>query len=196
MSRRRSASWTDPLGLVGWVFADLLLGLAVVFLATQPGDPSAGRNTTATAVPTTTTTTAPVATTTTLPAGVDRQYLCFRVFADPQVLLSPPSPIRDQYVGLLAEQVRRALDALDARSRRAGIVISFGRATTPGEGRDIAQRFNDIVLPEIPRVFGNSASRAFWDGQPTSEAPYGSVAVNVYPITTGETEPLPPANDC
>ncbi len=193
MTGRRSTPWTDPLGLVGWVFADLLLGLAIVFLATQPGNPSAGRNTGTTVAPTTT---APDVTTTTVAAGVDRQYLCFRVFTNPQLLVSPPSPERDQHITQLADQVRSALDGLDSRKRRAGIVISFGRATTPGEGRDIAQVFNDSVLPEIPGVFGRSASRAFWDGQPIAEAPYGSVGVNVYPITSGDSEPLPPAQDC
>ena len=78
--RRRPKSDSDPLGVVGWVFADLMLVLVLVFMGTQLGNPNAGAKprtvalissstTTSTLAPTTTTTTtttlAPTTTTTT-----------------------------------------------------------------------------------------------------------------------------------
>ena len=40
--RRRPGRDSDPLGVVGWVMADLMLILVIVFIGTQLGDPNAG----------------------------------------------------------------------------------------------------------------------------------------------------------
>lgn len=185
MSRRKRARASDPMGLVGWVFADLLLGLAIVFLATQPGDPSA-----AAATPDTTTTV------TTVPTGVDREFACLRVTTDPGILTGTPGPQRDAHVAVLADQVRVALESASLDGRQAGIVLSFGVAQTPGEGKAIADSFNRLVLPLIPEVFERSAARPFWDGGPKAGAPRGSVGVNLCPLNNGDQPPLQPAPPC
>jgi len=78
MNRRRRVD-NDPLGLVGWVIADIMLLLVLVFMGTQVGDPTARADqvsapsstttttTTTTVAPTTTTTVAPTTTTTVAP---------------------------------------------------------------------------------------------------------------------------------
>jgi hypothetical protein len=196
MSRTRRL-WSDPLGLVGWVFADLLLALFLVFLAVQPGDPNAKARAAggSTSTTTTTTTTAPAPTTTTVPPGVDQEYLCFRIQTNRGLLQGGPSLERDQHVRELAAQVVDQLRRLDAGDRRAGIVLAFGVATIPNEGRELARVFNELVLPEVPDVFSQSAVRNFWDGAETERRPGDSVAVNLYPLTDGSTEPLPPSPD-
>ena len=65
--RRRPGRDSDPLGIVGWVLADLMLILVIVFIGTQLGDPNAGLAEAA-ALPTTTTTTS-TTTTTAAPAS-------------------------------------------------------------------------------------------------------------------------------
>ena len=195
--RRGLRAGSDPLGLVGWVFADLLLGLMLVFLGTQPGDPSAGApppTTTSTTLPPTTTTT--MAPPPTVPVGVDRQYLCVRIPTVPDVLLGAPGPGRDRHADALAVALHNELVRMQASARRAGIVLSFGTGSNPSDGKAIAQAFNDLVLPRVPAVFENSAARAFWDGGPRANIGRGSVAVNLYPITGADTQLLPPAAPC
>lgn len=65
--RRRPGRDSDPLGVVGWVLADLMLILVIVFIGTQLGDPNAGLAEAA-ALPTATTTTS-TTTTTAAPAS-------------------------------------------------------------------------------------------------------------------------------
>lgn len=196
MTRRRRRTASDPLGLVGWVFADLLLGLAVVFLATQPGDPNAGAGpsdtTTTTAPPTTTTTEAPEVE---VEPGVDTQYRCIRVQADPALLSQPPGPARDQYGDQLALVLLLKLREQNLERRDAGIVLLFGTADNSGVGKIYSEQFRDLVLPRIPELSG-SATRPFWGGGPTVNAAPGSIELNIYPLIGPGRPPLGPANEC
>jgi hypothetical protein len=205
MSRRRGDQDDGPGGghlpsLVGWIFADVLLALAVVFLATQSGgamprvEPATTDGTTTT---TTTTTTTPPTTTTTAPPGVDSRFICFRVRADGGVLTGPASAQRDQQLDDLEAQVRARLAQPDLSGRRAGIVLSFGVADEPGPGRQRAEVFNDEILPRFSETFRRTdgsvvAKRAFWDGQPTATRPAGSIMVNIYPLVDADHGPLGP----
>lgn len=193
---------SDLLGLVGWVFADLLLALTIVFIATQPGDPSAAlrlTETTTTSAPsttTTTTTTIPTTTTTSAPPGVDSEFVCFLVRTDETILEGPASPERDAQLADLQAQTQAGLERVGARNRRAGIVLSFGVAGDGAAGTAIAKAYNESVLALVPDVFsapegGVTANRAFWDGSPKADRPRGTVMVNVYPITDGQNPPLP-----
>jgi hypothetical protein len=157
-------------GLVGWVFADTLLALSVVFLATQEGTLPLAPEPIVEEQPA-----EPV-----LPPGVDSRYICFRVLA----------------AGDAEQQVRERLSMPDLAGRRAGIVLSFGVSADPGPGRERAERFNQDVLPRFPGVFtrpdgGPVATRSFWDGRPAADQPADSIAVNVYPIVDDLHPPLP-----
>lgn len=201
--KRRRGTTTDLLSLVGWVFADLLLALTIVFIATQPGNPEAGAElaargadasttTTSTSTSTTTTTT----TVPTAPPGVDSEFFCFVVRTDPAVLEGPEGPERDLQLLDLANQTRAELARVGASNRRAGIVLSFGASDEPGPGTSTANAFNALVLPLVPEVFTDgagvpTASRGFWNGNPTAEKPRGAVVVNLYPITDAAHPPMP-----
>ncbi len=206
MSRfgRRHRRESDLLGLVGWVFADLLLALTIVFIATQPGNPSAADRLTAAATttepPTTTTTstttTIPTTTTTTAPPGVDSEFVCFLVQADAALLERPATPERDAHLADLRTQTEAGMEQVGARNRRAGIVLSFGVASDGAAGTAIAKAYNESVLALIPEVFSSpdgavTANRAFWDGSAKPNRPQGTVMVNVYPITDGQNPPMP-----
>ena len=179
--KRRSGDRSESLwGMAGWVFADSLLALAVVFLATQraaiPLD-AAGTSTLSTTEPP-------------RPPVVDGRYVCFRVFVD-----SAHSDV--------AGQVRARLAEPDLAGRRAGIVLTFGVADRPGDGIRHALDFNDNVLKLFPQTFrqldgSQVTSRPFWGGNPEAGHPDGSIEVNIYPIIEGTQRPLSPQNqtDC
>ena len=89
------------------------------------------------------------------------------------------------------------LSGPDLAGRRAGIVLTFGVADQPNDGRIRAEAFNRDILPRFDPAFrradgGEVASRAFWDGRPTPEHPPGSISVNIYPIIESGQTPLAP----
>ncbi|MFZ6005770.1 MAG: hypothetical protein ACOYXM_17740 [Actinomycetota bacterium] len=179
------AGRSDALGLIGWVFADMLLALVLVFMGTQPGDPTAGA-----ATPTTTTTTAPPATTTTsTPRGVEKGYICIRVQTDPRQLGTATAPGPEVYLARLADELRGSLKAAGVDTREAGVVLSFGVGTTSG-GRATADAYNALVLARVPEVFGGAATRGFWDGNPGAFQ-LGSVMLNIYPFADSTHPPQP-----
>lgn len=194
MSRRRRST-SDPLALVGWVFADLLLGLSIVFLATQPGDPEAGAGPTTTTTapePTTTTvppTTVPEPTTTTAPIapGVDTQYRCIRIVPVVPRLFDDEGPGRDAYAQEVALAVEQRLNEAGLAGRRIGIVLVFGSSSDAGTGVSTAEEFAAVVLPKVPALAG-AASRTFWGGGSSAAAPERSIELNVYPLV-GPGEP-------
>jgi hypothetical protein len=185
----------ELISLVGWLFADLLLALVLIFLASQPGDPTAldraeaarGIETTTT---TTTTTTVPPTTTTTIPPGVDNAYGCFVVTTDPAILENGSHPDHDQQLRDVTTRVQEGLERVGLGGRRAGIVLSFGVVNDePGAGTQLAETFNELVLPRLPGVFagpaGLTANRALWsDLGPNQQN--GMIEVNVYPLIQGE----------
>jgi hypothetical protein len=169
--------------LAGWVFADSLLALAVVFLATQKG-----------AVPVEVVSPPPT-TEPPRPSAVDSRYICFRVVANPDLLTAAASPAPEDELGRIAQQVQSRLAEPDLKGRRAGIVLTFGVANSPGPGTARADAFDQAILPRFPGAFRQPdsslvVSRAFWGGNPTQAHPDGSIEVNIYPVIEGTHEPL------
>jgi len=187
------------LSVIGWIFADMLLVLVVIFLATQTGssvaEPPPTSSTTTTTPPSTTTTTTP-------PPGVDSSYICFRVYTDPALLTSPPSPERDTHIGQIQQEVKDRLAQPDLTGRTAGIVLSFGVANQPGDGKYYASIFNSEILPNFDnfrRKDGSIvANRSFWGGSARNDRAPGVIIVNVYPVLDGQHGPIPPppVEDC
>ncbi|MGW4211260.1 hypothetical protein ACWEIJ_24930 [Lentzea sp. NPDC004789] len=195
-SRNRGSQLT---GLVGWIFADTLLVLVVIFLATQTGGAVQKPPEPSSSAPTTTTTT------TTKPPtrGVDSGFVCFRVSTDPALLTGSPSPQRDAHLKAVEQQVVDRLTQPDLKGRRAGVVLTFGVAEQPLAGADRAKAFNAEILPRLGAFAkrddgGEVANRAFWGGNPKADKPDGAITVNVYPLLEGGQEPLtgPPTEDC
>ena len=190
---RRGQSEYDPVGLAGWLYTDLLLGLMIVFLGSvtfqvaassggQDGSVAGGvaattsttsttstSTSTSTSTPTTsttttsTTTTSTTTTTTTIPAATT----------------TVPLGVEKGYYCF---RINRTLDVNDPESirasvghlrnelllagiahRNAGIVLTFGVHDNIGSGGRLATRFNETVLPLIP-MFDTATTRGFGDG--------------------------------
>jgi hypothetical protein len=160
-------------GSTGWLFADLMVALALAFLVAntvgQPPPPTT-TSTTTTAPPTTTT----LRPTTTTVEALDLRYIDLTLTrVDYQGLVRRDA----KAIAAVKRQVRR-----DHRlaGRRAGLVILFGGAsgTNPSRGRQAAIQVQK-VLADMGRhgfVFKDAVYRPFFDLQKPSTV----VQLNVY----------------
>ncbi|MFY1635133.1 hypothetical protein ACN27F_17975 [Solwaraspora sp. WMMB335] len=186
------------LGIVGWVFADMLLVLVVVFLATQTGGavtPSAVATPTPAATPSASPTSQVTNRSPEPPPGVDSDFVCMRIDTNPALLTGAPSAARDAHLAAIERQVKERTSQPDLAGRKAGIVLSFGVADSPDEGTRYADAFNTEILPRLPAVFGRAdgavvGSRAFWGGRPREGRKSGSIEVNIYPMIDATNGPL------
>ena len=184
----------DTFTLAGWLFADLFLGLAMVFLIS---------NTQAMSVPTTTpipvtqspsmalggrsaTRAAPTATprpltatptpspTPTVPVGIEQQALIVRVqVQEPSRLFSRES--------LTLQHLREDLTAQFSayEGRRAGIVITEGNMTSISEGVRLAEMGNAVLEELFPRLFRGAVKKAYWR-DPSVNSPAGTLTFEVF----------------
>lgn len=164
--RRRA---NGPVGINAWLFADVLLGLMILFLVSTPGVPVAallGPQTptatpTATPTPTPTPTATPTATPTLTPTVTPTPT------ATPTVTPTP-TPLPCQTTVTLNEKdfsVPPATaggipsDAALAQAFQpyagsiAGIVLTFAHAPTIPEGRALATQVNDRLRAILPAMF-------------------------------------------
>jgi hypothetical protein len=126
---------------------------------------------------------------------VEQGYYCFRInrtldIGDPESVQASVSDLRNQ---LLIAGISQ---------RTAGIVLTFGVHENVGSGGRIAERFNEVALPQIA-VFGTAAFRAFGDGgaktgewmtstgKSVSETIKGGVRIDIYLLATVDDEPHP-----
>ena len=183
---RRGLEKQDPVGLSGWLYTDLLLGLMIVFLGSvtfmvagdresvsageeEQGLPAGQTSTTTlagettTTASTTSTTTSPVETTTLVPTttvspGVESCFFRIQLGA----WISAES---------MAESFRGSLVGKGIGGQEVGIILTFG--DTEGDeantvGTSSANKFNSEVLPLLD-VTKRAASRDFF----TQSARYG-----------------------
>ncbi len=161
----RDKNGGDPslFGSVGWLFADLMLALVVTaFLVTvlEPGSPKAASpvppttSISVTPPPTTTTTTPPRERLSPEPIKIDVQVDERSLIGrDPAAVNGLLSGVRGQLTGPMA-------------GRRAGLVLTFGTATTGDiqRGIRVATQFNDQVLRGVSEQFRDTAFRAYFQG--------------------------------
>ena len=217
MNRRRRVD-NDPLGLVGWVIADIMLLLVLVFMGTQVGDPTARADqvsapsstttttttttvaptttttvTTTTVAPTTTTTVAPTTTTTSAPpSGIESGYVCLVVPLAPAMTDQGGFKILD-VEGVTAAAFRRLTDEnWPYRDRKLGMVLVWGVS-----GRDqlssaitLAKQFRDEVLPGLVDLAAPGAESI------PSRAHWhgqggrpGSILLDIYYLVEGDLAP-------
>ena len=203
----------EAVNLSGWLYADLLLGLAVVFLGAAfivvkaVDEP-------ATATPTTTT----EAPRDELEALEKDKRVLEGVIGD----LRGDLEVAEGVIGGLSSELADALEEIpfeappgvekgfycfriedvDGRdsedlandlywelvgqgilNRTVGIALSFGVSGSVGTGQANAEWFNTTLLRPLS-AFDNAAMRHFWNGAPRgSDKPDGSVEVNVYLMT-------------
>ena len=113
---RRSAGSTS-LSIVGWLWADILLGLFALFLAANTSASAASSQTT---------------------PGVDPKDIEIGVFVDANILLrgSPDAVAAEQ--ARIAAQARKSLEAL-APARKVAIVLVYGVHADAATGDELAK---------------------------------------------------------
>ncbi|MER5620225.1 hypothetical protein ABT061_04190 [Streptosporangium sp. NPDC002544] len=164
-ARRRTSA---PVLLVGWLFADLLLGLTVIMLGAQAPPP----------VPVT-----PVAgagTESPTPSASPCANRVGGVQAKPVKVSFQVSPGAGDKV--LTGQVKKKLLRYRKHlaGRQAGMVLTFG-AGGAGEGVRLATRVNTALGTAYPKIFGTAATRNFHDLAAAS----GSISMEIYFVTNG-----------
>lgn len=153
MSRPRRGFRFSPLHLAGWLFADMLLVLALVSMGDR-GDPLAAQ---AAASPSP----SPSASaedepspepspTPTGPRSVERKPVKLSVSAE---------------AGDAAHMVRQ-LQESTARyeGRSAAFVLTFGQAHEPSDGQAYAREINKALRNARPEMFTDATTRDFWNG--------------------------------
>lgn len=155
-----------PVLLVGWLFADLLLGLTIIMLGAQAPPPIPATPVAGTGVPTPTP--SPCATRV---GGVQ---------AKPVKVSFQISPGAGDQV--LTAQVKKKLLRYKKHlaGRQAGMVLTFG-AGGAGEGVRLATRVNAALGTAYPKIFGTAATRNFHD----LSAAGGSISMEIYFVTNG-----------
>ncbi len=149
---RRGPRFT-PLHLAGWLFADMLLVLALVSMGDR-GDPAAALaaarpssspSAQADAGPSPDPSPAPTG-----PRSVERKPVQFSVTA------APDDTAR------MVELLRAATARHEGRS--AAFVLTFGHAREPGDGQAYAREINNALRKARPDMFTDATTRDFWNG--------------------------------
>ncbi|MEU1853245.1 hypothetical protein ABZ499_29285 [Streptomyces sp. NPDC019990] len=154
---RRGFRFT-PLHLAGWLFADMLLVLALVSMGDR-GDPLAAQAATRPSPSASSTDAEPSPEPSPTPQGprsVERKPVKVRVTAA---------------VGDTARMVKR-LRAATARyeGRVAAIVLTFGQAQEPSDGQAYAREINTSLRKARPDMFTGATTRDFWNSGSTGAA--------------------------
>lgn len=135
-----------PLHLAGWLFADLLLVLALVAMGDQ-GDPAAARASRPS------------------PSEGPAESGRARHEGPRAVVRTPVRVSVDAAPGDRAAMVRGLREATRRYDgRRAAFVLTFGRHPDPGAGGDYAHRVNGLLEEARPGMFRGATTRDFWKG--------------------------------
>ncbi|MFF3753496.1 hypothetical protein ACFYYH_23990 [Streptomyces sp. NPDC002018] len=148
MRPRTRAGRFNPLHLAGWLFADLLLVLALIAMGDQ-GDPVKAAEGAKPPRPSASATPKPKPSPSG-PRAVTRKPVKVSIDARPGD--------RDRIVERL-----RAVTAAH-KGRRAAFVLTFGRHADPGPGGEYAHTVNTLLEKARPDMFKGATTRDFWKG--------------------------------
>lgn len=152
MARRRIEP-ASPLFLAGWLFADLLLALAVILLGTMAAPPTASESqprSTPSATPTPTPSPSP---TTSTPVGIDPNPFVVEIEVNTAALLAR-QPAERARVG---REIRELTQP--SNGRRAGLVLLWGYNPNLSTGIQLAERTKPIMLTYRPVMFTGTATK-------------------------------------
>jgi hypothetical protein len=191
----------DTVSLAGWLFADLLLGLSMLFfvfntVGPKPVEPVQPTSTprptltsTRTATPVNTSTPTPTYTATPTYTPIPQPTEPVSLSTDPVTLLIKTNPSRLLGSGTArADEQTRIKGILRQRfaqyeiaHQRAGIVLSFGTAPTALTGGRLSTAVNQLLVEELPQVFvsGSTVMRNFHFIS-ANQSQYGDVEIEVY----------------
>jgi hypothetical protein len=164
--------------LAGWLFADLLLGFAIIVVAASTGGLPGKSSSVRAPIPTTTSTTSgtSVAPTT---VGVEQTPHVIEIEGSFNAAMSADATVSRTELGRMVEVLRQRLVEGGLVGRRAALVLSFGFHPSVGAGQRLAQRFNSRLQESMPDVFGSAALR-FFDYR---SQPAGRVRAEIYFFT-------------
>ncbi|WP_129305649.1 hypothetical protein [Streptomyces sp. L2] len=149
MSPRKQTTRFNPLHLAGWLFADMLLVLALVSMGDR-GDPLAAR---AAARPSLSADAKPSPgprPTPTGPRSVERKPVKLHVTAA---------------AGDTARMVKELRAATTRfKGREAAFVLTFGQAREPADGQAYAREINRSLHAARADMFRDATTRDFWNG--------------------------------
>jgi len=198
----RRTLFRDTMSLSGWLFADLLLGLAMLFLvfntkgveAPKPIPPTPTVQPTYTPYPTLTS--APTYTLqptyTALPTYTPQIIPTPQPTTSTGIELTPLKPPKlhvnpdrllannQAELNLVRQYIHQHFDQFNG-SRKAGVVITFGSATASNyyAGDRIAAKVNDLLASELPAVFSGAVRRAFHT-LTGNRAAVGDIEIEIY----------------
>lgn len=160
----------NVLHLAGWLFADMLLVLALVAMGDQ-GDPIAAKEAekgrdkpSASASP-------KPSKTPKGPRAVMRKPV--------KVSIKAPSGDRDRIVDKLRDVTA------PYKGRQAAIVLTFGEHADPGPGQAYARQVNSALSKARPDMFGGTTTRDFWQGGSSA----GRAEIEIYFYTYSTAAP-------
>lgn len=186
----------NAVSLAGWLFADLLLGLSMIFLLSSPPPPALPATPTLTATFTATITPTPTSTPSpTLRANQAAEH----------ILTPSPTPLPTDYapVGLSEPQCYNlelaGTDPADGSERtailqqlknqlpndpsiRAGLLLIWGHGKDIYDGRRIAMRVGDVIQQAFPLSFADASRKSMGYDVGT----YKHVQIEVYFFTDSE----------
>ncbi|MET9509871.1 hypothetical protein ABZX62_15665 [Streptomyces flavidovirens] len=139
----------NPLHLAGWLFADMLLVLALVAMGDQ-GDPLASE---AAAKPSASPSAKPK------PSKSPQR-------TGPRAVMNKPVKVAIEAAPGDKDRITQRLRAVTAphRGRQAAFVLTFGRHADPGAGGDYAHEVNSLLKKARPDMFKDATTRDFWKG--------------------------------
>jgi hypothetical protein len=142
-----------PLHLAGWLFADMLLVLALVSMGDR-GDPLAAQTDAKPSKP-------PAATPTPSPTPTGPR----------SVARKPVTVHLTAAVGDTTRMVEQLVDATTRyKGREAAFVLTFGQAPEPNDGQAYARDVNKALRKARPEMFTDATTRDFWNGGPSGSA--------------------------
>jgi hypothetical protein len=173
MTSRRDAR-PDLLTLTGWLLADLLLGVMVVFLASIPGashaaSPPPPTSSPAPSLP-------PASTPAPAPPMVSPNPTIL-TFTTSLAAITGPTTSDGEHERVRRE-IFRQLQNAGVTGRRAAIVLTFG--ATLDEGVRLATAVNDLIRSAFPSIFGDAVTNNYHD----LDAPRGVVRLQIYFFVT------------
>ncbi|MEV6198107.1 hypothetical protein AB0M19_37645 [Streptomyces sp. NPDC051920] len=134
----------QPLHMAGWLFADMLLVLALVAMGDQ-GDPQAAEK---------------------RPGSSSSATAKKPRHTGPRAVVRTPVRVAVDAADGDDEGIVRGLRAATARyrGRQAAFVLTFGRHTDPGAGGRYAHEVNALLEKARPDMFRAATTRDFWKG--------------------------------
>ncbi|OEJ26584.1 hypothetical protein AR457_21160 [Streptomyces agglomeratus] len=140
----------NPLHLAGWLFADMLLVLALVAMGDQ-GDPLAAE--------------AAVKPSASASAKPKRPPKAPK-HTGPRAVVNKPVKVSIDAAPGDKRRIEQRLRAVTAphKDRRAAFVLTFGHHAEPGPGGEYAHEVNSLLKKARPGMFEGATTRDFWKG--------------------------------